>query len=211
MCWSSDPPRDNSAEVARQQAVEREGKITQGRASIDKQFGIFDPQYFQNFQNAYTENYNPQVDKQFNEARQAMKYNLARGGMLDSTAGQKSFGDLVTSYNDARRDVASQAVDATNKLRSDIDSAKGDLYAQNSASADPSLSSIQAVSRAGSLQSPASYSPLGDLFSGAANAGASYLQGRQARWPSEDRGQLAPGAMLPRGYRSSGSGRVVPS
>lgn len=206
MCFAPSLPKDNSAEIARQQADERQAAITQGKTSIDNAFGVFDPEYYQKYQDAYTANYNPQVDKQFTEARKGLKYNLARNGTTDSTAGQKTFGDLVTGYEDARRDVASKAVDATNQLKSQVEDQKSDLYAQNSASADPSLSSIQALSRAGSLATPASYSPLGDLFSGLVNTTASYYSGQNNALPAQYKYALTtPGSTLP----SGGSGRVV--
>lgn len=206
MCFSHSQPVDNSAAIARQQADEREAAITKGKSSIDSAFGVFDPQYYQKYQDAYTANYDPQVDKQFTEARKGLKYNLARNGTTDSTAGQKSFGDLVTGYDDARRDIASKAVDATNQLKTNVEDQKSDLYAQNSASADPSLSSIQAVSRAGSLATPASYSPLGDLFSGLVNTTGAYIAGQNQGIPAAYRYALTtPGSTLP----SGGSGRVV--
>lgn len=205
MCFSQSPPQDNSAAIARQQADEREAKITQGKQSIDSAFGVFDPQYYQKYQDAYVDNYNPQVDKQFKDARLGLKYNLARAGTTDSTGGQKTFGDLVTGYDDARRDVASQAVDATNKLKSQVEDQKTDLYNQNSASADPSLSAIQAVSRAGAMATPASYSPIGDLFSGLVNSAGAYYAGRNQALPAGYAARFAPGATLPGG----GSGRVV--
>jgi hypothetical protein len=201
------PPKDNSAEIARQQAVEREAKINQGKQSIDNAFGVFDPQYYQKYQDAYTANYNPQVDRQFQQAKQQVQYNLARKGTTDSTIGQKNFGDLVTGYDDARRQVASDAADASNKLRQNVESQKSQLYAQNSASADPSLSAIQAVSSAGSLRTPANYSPIGDLFSGLVNTTASYMAGQNQGLPAGYRAALlTPGSTLPSG---GGSGRVV--
>ena len=205
MCFPQKPPQDNSAIIARQQADEREAKINQGKQSIDSAFGVFDPQFYQKYQDSYTANYNPQVDKQFNAARLGLKYNLARAGTLDSTGGQKTFGDLVTGYDDARRDVASQAVDATNKLRSSVEDQKTDLYSHDSASADPSLSAIQAVSRAGSLATPAAYSPIGDLFSGLVNGAGAYYAGKNQALPAGYAQKFAPGATLPGG----GSGRVV--
>lgn len=206
MCFNQSAPQDNSAAIARQQAEEREAAINQGKQSIDSAFGVFDPQYFQKYQQSYVDNYNPQVDKQFTEAKQGVKYNLARKGTTDSTIGQKTFGDLVSGYNDARRDVASNAADATNKLRADVEGQKSQLYAQNSASADPSLSAIQAVSSAGSLATPASYSPLGDLFAGLVNTSAAYRAGQNQGLPAAYRGILTtPGSTLP----SGGSGRVV--
>lgn len=206
MCFNNSAPKDNSADIARQQAADRETAINQGKQSIDSAFGVFDPQYYQKYQQSYLDNYNPQVDKQFGEAKQQVKYNLARKGTTDSTIGQKTFGDLVSGYNDARRDVASNAADASNKLRQNVEGQKSQLYAQNSASADPSLSAIQAVSSSGSLATQASYSPLGDLFAGLVNSTAAYRAGQNQGLPAAYRGLLTtPGSTLP----SGGSGRVV--
>lgn len=206
MCLGGSPPKDNSAEIARQQANEREAKITQGKASIDEAFNVFDPAYYDKYTKAFTDNYNPEVDRQFGVARQSVKYDTARKGTTDSTAGIKQFGDLTREYGVQRQNIAGQAIDATNKLRSDVEGQKNTLYAQNTASADPALSSIQALSSAGSLGQPAQYSPLGNLFAGAINSGASYLSGQNNRLPSGYERAFAPGSTLAGG---SGSGRVV--
>jgi hypothetical protein len=205
MCLSGDAPRDNSAEIARQQAQEREGKITEGKASIDKAFNVFDPGYYDKYTKAFTDNYNPEVDRQFGVARQGVRYDTARKGVTDSTAGIKQFGDLTREYGVQRQNIAGQAIDATNKLRSDVDAAKSNLYAQNSASADPALASITALSSAGSLGQPAQYSPLGNLFAGAINGGTAYLAGQNNRLPSGYSKLFAPGASL----SGNGSGKVV--
>ncbi|MBO4228011.1 hypothetical protein [Bradyrhizobium neotropicale] len=207
MCLGGSPPQDNSAAIARQQAQEREDKINAGKSSIDSAFSVFDPAYYQKYQQAYLDNYNPEVDRQFGVAKQKLSYDTARRGVTDSTAGQKQFADLTRQYGDQRQNIASQAIDATNKLQSDVDSQKSTLYAQNSASADPSLSSISALSSANSLSKPAQYSPLGNLFAGFINGGANYIAGNQNnaavnRYASA----FAPGSTLPGG---SGSGRVV--
>lgn len=206
MCLSNDAPKDNSAEIARQQAVEREGKITQGKQSIDQAFNVFDPAYYDKYTKAFTDNYNPEVDRQFGVARQGVKYDTARKGTTDSTAGIKQFGDLTREYGVQRQNIAGQAIDATNKLRTDVEGQKNTLYAQNTASADPSLSAISAVSSANAIGQPAQYSPLGNLFAGAVNGGASYLAGQNNRLPAGYSNAFAPGSTLPSG---SGSGRVV--
>lgn len=207
MCLgSSAPPQDNSAQIARQQATEREAKVREGQGKVDQAFSVFDPAYYDKFRQTYTDYYNPQVDKQFGEAKQGLQYNLARGGQTNSSAGQKKFGDLIDSYGQKREQVAAQGLDASNKLKGDVESQKSDLYAQNTASADPSLSAISAVSRAGSLQTPPAYSPLGDLFGGLVNAGSTYLYGQQRGLPNNYRGTFQPGS----GSVGGGGVRVVP-
>ncbi len=205
MCLTSSAPQDNSAQIARDQATEREGKITAGKSSIDQAFNVFDPKFYDRYTKAYTDNYNPEVDRQFGAAKQDLSYDTARRGTTDSTGGQKQFADLTRTYTDARSQIGSQAVDATNKLKSSVDAEKGDLYAQNSASADPSLSALQATTRAGALTTPGAYSPLGPIFASAANTGASYINGSTNKLPAGYAAAFAPGASLP----SGSSGRVV--
>lgn len=206
MCLSPDVPKDNSAAIARKEEKQRQERIREGKGKIDKAFAVFDPKYFDQFKNDYLGYYNPQIDEKYTDARQDLRYNLARAGTQDSTPGQKAFGDLLEGYTDRRREVASNALEATNKIRGQVEQNKSDLYAQNQASADPSLAAIQAVGRAGSLQTPPSFSPVGDIFAGLTNAGASYLSGSNRGLPQGYAPFFAPGASLPSGV---GSGRVV--
>lgn len=200
------PPKDNSADVARQQAQDRENNINQGKTSIDQAFSVFDPAYYQKYQQAYLDNYNPEVDRQFDVAKQGTQYNLARAGTTDSTIGQKQFGDLVRSYGQQKQNIASQAIDATNKQRSDVENEKTTLYGQNSSSADPSLASISALSNANSLSQPQQYSQLGSVFAGLANGVAYGLAGQNNKLPAGYASAFAPGSTLPGG---SGSGKVI--
>lgn len=204
MCFASQPPQDNSAVIARQQAQERENNVRAGKGQIDRAFGVFNPSYYDQFQKDYVNNYNPQVDEQFGDARKALRYNLARAGTIDSTPGQERFADLTQAYGDRRREVASNALQAANKLRGQVEDTKSDLYGLNTASADPSLAAVQATSRVGALQTAPSYSPVGDLFAGLINGGAQYYGGSQRGLPAGYRPMFAPGAGLP-----SPSGRVV--
>lgn len=184
MCLSPSLPQDNSARIARQQEQQREARIDKGKNRIDAAFKGFTPDYYKGVQNDYEGYYNPQVDKQFSNTRQDLRYNLARGGIQDSSAANTAFGKLVDSYNDQRRAVADRALEASNNIRSQVEGEKNQLYSQNTASADPSLAAISAAGAAGSLQSPPAFSPLADLFSGAANAGAAYLYGNNKSLPS---------------------------
>jgi hypothetical protein len=200
------PPKDNSAEIARQQAQDRENKVNAGKASIDQAFSVFDPAYYQKYTQSYLDNYNPEVDRQFDVAKQGTQYNLARAGTTDSTIGQKQFGDLVRTYGTQKQAIASQATDATNKLRADVEGQKTALYGQNSASADPALASISAVSNANALTQPAQYSQLGSLFAGLANGVAYGVAGANNKLPAGYANAFAPGSTLPGG---SGSGKVI--
>lgn len=205
MCLFQKLPKDNSAEEARKREDERKADIETGKGKIDKEFDVFTPEYYDQFKGDYLDYYNPQVDKKYDDARLALKYNIARAGALNSTGGQKAFGDLVTGYDDQRRAVASDALEATNKIRSQVEDSKSDLYAQNTAAADPSLAAITAAGKAGSLQSPPSFTPVGDIFSSLTNVGAGYYAGRNQALPSSYRGRFTPGSTV----AGSKSGAVI--
>lgn len=201
MCLGPSPPQDNSAEIARQKEEERQSRINQGKANIDSAFSAFTPQYYDKFNQDYLNFYNPQVDDQFTDARQGLRYNLARAGIENSTPAQKAFSDLTKSYGDQRQAISSKALEATNNVKTQVEQNKSDLYSQNIAAADPSLSAISAAGRAGALQTPPSFSPLADLFSGVANAGAAYMYGSNRALPAGYRNALSSG--LPRAKGAS--------
>ena len=106
----------------------------------------------------------PQLSDQFNRARQALTYSLARGGNLASSAGAKSLGDLRTSYERNKALIGDRATTAAQQAQADVESNKGELYSQLSASADPSADATTAAARAAALTAPPSYSPLADVF-----------------------------------------------
>jgi hypothetical protein len=203
MCTPS-IPKDNSAELAQQQAAQREAAITQGQSAIDSAFKPFNDDYFNEYKTAYTANYDPQVDQQYGDAKQNLRYNVARRGMLDSQDAIHLNDNLNRSYGQQRQQIAANATGATNDLRNTVQSQKSQLYALNNSAADPTLAATNATAAAGTIPSTPQYSALGDLFSGLVNAGSGYLAGQQRTNPymtgTGVTGTL-PGA--------TGSGRVV--
>lgn len=200
MCYPQ--AEDNSGVAARRREEARRERIETGKQRIDDAFSVFSPEYFQGVSKDYQGYYNTQVDDQFDDARQGLKYNLARAGIQDSTAANKTFGKLTDAYSDRRREVADKALEASNNIRSQVEQNKNQLYSQNTASANPSLAAISAVGTAGSLQSPPAFSPLGDLFSGLVNGAATYYAGSNRGLPPQYRPYFA-GSGLPSGGGSS--------
>jgi len=171
MCVFSAPsiPKDNSAELARQREAERQRKIDEGRASIDKAFAPYDDGYFTGVQKTYSDFYLPQVDDQYRDAREKLTLALSGTGNLTSGAGAKQLGKLQSKYDTQRTSYANRAYDLANDYRSKVDNEKNELYAQNRASADPAAVGVEAASRAGSLSAAPSASPIGGLFSDVLN------------------------------------------
>lgn len=181
MC-SSKPPRDNSAEIARQQEAERQARIAQGVSSIDQQFSNFNDDFFNTYQQDYLGYYTPQLEDQYTDARKRLTLQLAKTGNLTSSAGAQQMRDLTEFYNTQNTGITNKALDAVSTLRGNIDARKSQLYADNRAAADPGNAAAAAAAAATGLQPTPPSSPLAntfaDFFTNLGNATAIYNQNR---------------------------------
>lgn len=162
------------AALAAQQAQaraeeERQGRIREGKAGIDTAFQQFDPTYYQNYQNTVKDYYTPDVNRQYDLAKDKMIATLAGRGTLESTVGASKFGELEGTRTGALAEVGNKAVDASNELKSKVEGAKTNLYQLNANVADPSLAASQASGAAASIVAPQTLSPLGSVFANVLN------------------------------------------
>lgn len=164
MCKSS-PPKDNSAEIARQQEAARQARIRTGQSNIDSAFSGFNDQFYNNYQDQYTGYYNPQLQDQYGDAVKRLTLQLAQSGNLTGSAGANQLGDLQEYYDQQKLALTNRALDAVNSLRGNIDAKKSQLYADNRAAADPGSAASAAASAAQYLQPTAPSSPLANVFS----------------------------------------------
>jgi hypothetical protein len=155
-----------AAEAARKKA------ITEGRARIDQEFSKFDDPYFQQVGDAYTGYYNPQLDDQYENAREQLVYRFARQGITGSSAEADTQGDARTEYQRKRAQIGSQAQDRVAQARSDVERNKSDLYTLNQAAADPDAVASMSASRAASIQPAQNLTPLENVFSAFLNSPA---------------------------------------
>ena len=177
------PPRDNSAEIARKKEEERKAKIALGRTAIDDQFAQFDDDYFDAISTGYMDFYQPQLTKQFDDARRKSILSLAGVGNLNTSAGARSLGNLQELYENNRALLGDSGIGAANRARRDIEAARSDLYAQNRAAADPSAAASSAMSRAGTLTAPMVYEPLGNVFASFISDLGTGLRAERAGYP----------------------------
>ena len=167
---------DKEAKKARKEAAraeaERRRKVEEGRASIDSAFSKFDEPYFQQVGDAYNAYNLPQLDDQYENARQQMIYGLARKGNLKSQAAADEMGRAKTEYDRQKVRIGSQAQDRVAQARSDVEQNRSDLYALNAASADPEAIASATAARAASIQPTANLSPLENVFASFLNSPA---------------------------------------
>lgn len=183
MCFSSGGGGSSSvsnnnnaaAEAAARQAAEaraaeerRQANIRAGVNNVNNAFGQFNDQFYADKSQNYLNYYLPQVEKQYNEARQNTLFQLARQGLTDSSAGAKVFADLATDYGNQRQSIQSGANNYVQQAKAAVEAQRNSLINQATATADPTAAANAATNAVGSLQMiqpTGGYSPLTGLFS----------------------------------------------
>lgn len=164
MCFPK-APKDNSAKIAREEEEKRAADVAKGKAAIDAAFARFSPGFYDRMRNDYVAHYEPQIDDQFGRAKRTTILGLGRQGIRDSSAGARTFADLLKLNQRNRLDIGNSALSAANQARDEMSRSKADLLAQNSAVADPAAAAASAVARSDALYAPLPTQPLADLFS----------------------------------------------
>jgi len=205
MCGGK-PPKDNSAEIARQQEEARQAKIREGQAAIDRTFDTtFTDDYYGGLTKNYEDYYNPQLLQQYDDTLKELTFQTSRSGNAESTAANELFSKLEQKRQEAATQIANDALAATGKAKSDVASQRSNLYSLNNAAADPTQATSQAAQAAAQLNQPVSYSPLGQLFASLIQTGGNAAAISNAT-SAPSYGSAGPSAP---NYSGSGSGKVI--
>lgn len=157
---------DGEAKKARKEEKERQARVRQGTARVGQIFGDqFTPEYFQQQGQNYINYATPQLTEQHQDAQKQLTYALARSGNMDSSARAELEGKLGQLYGINRQKVADDALSYGNKARSGVEDARTNLITMLNATGDAEGAANDAIRRATVLSQPATYSPLGQLFS----------------------------------------------
>ncbi len=158
--------------------MKRQYAIDLGKIGIDDSFDKFNRKYFNKYRGDYKDYYDPQITDQYNMATDKLTASLADRGMLESSVGNAAKAELFKDYGEAKTNIANEANDATNKLKSSVQSQKSNLYSINEASADPMGVNAQSIGASTALVAPPTYSPLGQLFTAALAPFQNYMDAR---------------------------------
>jgi hypothetical protein len=170
------PSVDNTA--AAEEAA-RQKKITEGKASIDKAFAGFTPDYYQQRARDYTQWGLPQVEDQYSKAAKDLTFALARqyGTTQTSEAAQRQ-AELTKQYQLAKAKIGETGQDLAAQAQANVEKERQNLQQQLESTADPYAAARSALSSAALLGKNAPFDSLGNLFSdvtgGLAAAGSPY-------------------------------------
>lgn len=159
------PPSNRQANQARLDESLRQQRVQQGTSAINS---TFDSQFNDGFygarQQAYQDYANPQLQSQYDQARQQLTYALARSGGLDSSNRGSLEAQLQQQYDTAKRGVGDQALSYGNQARQSVEDARASLISSLNATGDAQQAASAATNRAQALSAQPAFNPIGSLF-----------------------------------------------
>jgi len=133
---------------------------------------------------------NPQLEKQYGDADEALTFALARQGLLgqNSSVRAKEQSDLLEKMRIQKRTVIDKAKDVANSQRQAVSGLESNLIAMAQASANPATAASQAGMQAKALTTPPSFSPLEMVFTDATSALATQAELERRKQAAFDMG-----------------------
>lgn len=186
MCFGGKPRVDNSAQIqqqqesaaARRREQERQARIRQGTQQVDQQFSRFDDSFYGDRRDAFMGYYQPQIEDQFEDAREQLTFALARSGNLRGSAAADRQTRLGQDYELQRASIVSRADEDVQRQKDRIAGEKSSLISQLNATGDADRISNEALQRTRVIaQDQPAYDPLGDIFAGVATGIGGMMQG----------------------------------
>jgi hypothetical protein len=195
------------AQEARDRETARQGRLDQGTQQINDIFSPdkFNDDYYNNYAAAMKTNDMSQLNDQYALAQKKATYDLARAGLLRSSAAADVTSRLAKQNDLADAQINAQVDAAKGSMRNNIISQKNQAIQQLYATEDPTVAANTATSSANASQlQTAGLTPLGQLFTPIAIGGIGALQGYQ------NTTQFNQGLQTPTG-RQTGSTANVPT
>lgn len=136
-----------------------------------------DSGFFDQRQQSYLNYANPQLDRQLQQQREGLTFNLTRAGLNRSSSAADRTQMLGQQANQARQQIADQARQIANDARGQLIDTRQSLVGMLNATGDPQQALAGAGDRLSMIQEQPSFQPLGQIFAGVTEGLGAYNQG----------------------------------
>lgn len=147
----------------------------------DSTLGMRDRQpdsgFFDQRQQSYLNYAAPQLDRQLQDQREGLTFNLTRAGLNRSSSAADRTQELGQQANQARQQIADQARQIANDARGQLLDTRQGLVGMLEATGDPQRALAGAGERLDMIQEQPSFQPLGQVFAGVTEGLGQYNQG----------------------------------
>jgi hypothetical protein len=154
---------DASNELRAQQQA-REQQVRGLQKGIEQQYSGYDPTFYGQREKAYMNYAMPLLNEQHGQAQNNLAYEMARRGLLKSSAGAELQGSLATEFGRQRMGAVDASRSQANDLRKSVEQSRSSMMSQAQSTLDPSLAWSQAVQAAQQFQTPSTFAPIGQAF-----------------------------------------------
>lgn len=162
------------AQEARVREEERQARLKTGAQAINKifdesginnAFGGFNDAFYDNYTQAQNDYYLPDVQRQYDKARENLTFDLARAGLGSSSVAGDQVADLLYQNQNNVAAVRAKSDAGTADLRQRVAQEKANALSQLYATEDPTMASNNALASAKAVSnSKPELNPLGDIF-----------------------------------------------
>lgn len=150
--------------AAQAQEEQRQARVNQNTADIKSAFSGFDDNYANTIRQNVIDYYQPQLDKQFKDARKQSIFSLADKGQLNSSVAGNMFKDIADIFNTQQQNIITKANDIS---RQRLDQAREQERALiDQATAAGGLEDVigLAQDRVSAIDAPVELDPLSNAF-----------------------------------------------
>lgn len=151
--------------LARTEEERRQQQIQQGLAETNKTFSLFNPKFYQQRQQAYTNYAMPQLGEQARQQQKQMSFGMFDRGVENSGIAQSAQSKLNKEIDLQKQGIIDTGYQQAQDLRKQVETQRSNVIGQLQASGDPRLAAQQALQTASTYSMPSTFAPLTNLFS----------------------------------------------
>lgn len=165
-----DPKAPDYAGQAQAAENQRQQLINQGMVSINKAYGGYNQDFYNQRAQSYVNFAMPQLATQAQATQSAIGFGLANRGLFGgSSQAKKANQDFSRQYGQAEQQISDTGRGQAQALQQQIEGSRNTAINQLYQSADPAAATRQATSTAAGYQIPQPFVPISNMFSNLIN------------------------------------------
>lgn len=138
--------------------------------------------FYEGFRKSLSDFYNPEVTRQFDDAKKENLFDLARRGTLRSSDAVTKNENLTRDYSNANAKVQSDIEGQVSGLKTDVNNSRTRALGLLTSTEDPTTAANAAATEVNAIQSRSpTFNTLGDLFASAINSYSTFKNGQAGR------------------------------
>jgi hypothetical protein len=167
---------DQQIALMEQQQAEHDAAVRSDTTTVNNDFSQFTDDYYNTFEKAFTQTQNQQLNNQYAIAKDQTEGALAGTDQLDGSTGAYDMGQLAKTYNTGQAQIANNAIDAGNSLKSTVNNTENSLYGLAQQAVDPLTFATQAQQASGAIVAPQGTPTLSNVIGAALQPAAAAAQ-----------------------------------